>query len=171
MININQCIVVPTFPTVRNQPIPIIPIHIHHLPQSVSSLGRVAQAPLPKHQRSAQPVGGPPTGYILTLAASPRLDRDHAAFGRLCKGSRVGFGGFGMAWTAWMALGCLSFWMLLGGCLMVVSSIKKCCDVNSGPVSRDWEPRSEAMQKGSTMQQIAIEKPWKSPGCEGEGGT
>ena len=25
-------------------------------------------------------------GYILTLAASPRLDRDHAAFGRLCKG-------------------------------------------------------------------------------------
>eukprot|EP00434_Breviolum_minutum_P000548 symbB.v1.2.000475.t1/scaffold11.1/size528188/24 len=26
-------------------------------------------------------------GYILTLAASPRLDRDHAAFGRLCKGA------------------------------------------------------------------------------------
>lgn len=27
-----------------------------------------------------------PEGYILTLAPAPRLDRDHAAFGRLCRG-------------------------------------------------------------------------------------
>ena len=33
-------------------------------------------------------------GYILTLAASPRLDRDHVAFGRLCKGGPPRSGGY-----------------------------------------------------------------------------